>query len=59
MSYSSEKSDNLFQHASAADLCIIDVRTAAEVRAKSLPGAIHIPLQDIKSVLFMSVRATC
>ncbi len=47
MSYSSEKSDNLFQHASAADLCIIDVRTAAEVRAKSLPGAIHIPLQDI------------
>lgn len=47
MSYSSEPSANLFQHASVAELCIIDVRTAAEVRAKSLPGAIHIPLQDI------------
>jgi len=47
MSYSSEKPGSVFQHSSAAGLCIIDVRTAAEVRAKSLPGAIHIPLQEI------------
>ncbi len=30
-----------------ADLCILDVRTAAEVQAESLPNCIHIPLHDL------------
>lgn len=29
------------------DLCILDVRTAAEVQAESLPNCIHIPLHDL------------
>lgn len=31
----------------SADLCILDVRTAAEVKARSLPGCIHIPLHEL------------
>lgn len=31
----------------SADLCILDVRTAAEVKAKSLPGCLHIPLHEL------------
>ena len=29
------------------DLCIVDVRTTAEVQAESLPNCIHIPLHDL------------
>lgn len=29
------------------DLCILDVRTAAEVQAESLPNCLHIPLHDL------------
>lgn len=47
MSYSIEKPSNVFQQHRPEDLCIIDVRTAAEVRATSLPGALHLPLQEI------------
>jgi rhodanese-related sulfurtransferase len=47
MSYSIEKPSNVFQQQCPDDLCIIDVRTAAEVRATSLPGALHLPLQEV------------
>lgn len=30
-----------------ADLCILDVRTAAEVKAAGLPDCLHIPLHDL------------
>jgi len=30
-----------------ADTCILDVRTAAEVKAQSLPGCLHIPLHAL------------
>jgi len=30
-----------------ADTCIVDVRTAAEVKAASLPDSLHIPLHDL------------
>jgi len=30
-----------------ADLCILDVRTAAEVQAESLPNCLHIPLHEL------------
>lgn len=30
-----------------AELCILDVRTAAEVQAESLPNCLHIPLHDL------------
>jgi rhodanese-related sulfurtransferase len=30
-----------------ADMCILDVRTAAEVKAAGLPGSLHIPLHDL------------
>lgn len=30
-----------------ADICILDVRTAAEVKAASLPDCLHIPLHDL------------
>lgn len=30
-----------------ADTCILDVRTAAEVKASSLPGSLHIPLHEL------------
>jgi rhodanese-related sulfurtransferase len=29
------------------DICVLDVRTAAEVSAKSLPGCLHIPLHEL------------
>lgn len=47
MSYSIEKPGKVFQQQQPDALCIIDVRTAAEVRATSLPGALHLPLQEI------------
>lgn len=31
------------------DLCILDVRTAAEVQAESLPNCIHIPLHELSA----------
>ena len=31
----------------SADLCILDVRTAAEVQAAGLPGCLHIPLHEL------------
>ncbi len=30
-----------------ADMCILDVRTAAEVKAAGLPNCLHIPLHDL------------
>ncbi|OZY84492.1 hypothetical protein CBP51_14920 [Cellvibrio mixtus] len=30
-----------------ADICILDVRTAAEVKAASLPDCLHIPLHEL------------
>lgn len=30
-----------------ADICILDVRTAAEVKAAGLPDCLHIPLHDL------------
>jgi len=30
-----------------ADLCIVDVRTAAEVKAAGLPDCLHIPLHEL------------
>lgn len=30
-----------------ADLCVVDVRTAAEVQAESLPNCLHIPLHEL------------
>lgn len=30
-----------------ADMCILDVRTAAEVKASALPGCLHIPLHEL------------
>ena len=47
MSYSIEKPANVFIKKTPADLFIVDVRTAAEVKAKSLPSAIHLPLQNL------------
>lgn len=31
----------------SADLCILDVRTAAEVKASALPDCLHIPLHEL------------
>ncbi len=31
----------------SADTCIVDVRTAAEVKTASLPGCLHIPLHEL------------
>src|SRR6187402_2893966 len=31
------------------DFCILDVRTAAEVQAESLPNCIHIPLHELSA----------
>lgn len=31
----------------SADMCILDVRTAAEVKAAQLPGCLHIPLHEL------------
>ncbi|MBN45585.1 MULTISPECIES: rhodanese-like domain-containing protein [unclassified Methylophaga] len=45
MSYSIEKPETVFLNKTPDDICIIDVRTTAEVNAKSLPSAIHLPLQ--------------
>ena len=47
MSYSIEKPANVFIKNTPKDCFIVDVRTAAEVKAKSLPGAIHLPLQNL------------
>lgn len=47
MSYSIEKPANVFIKNTPTDCFIVDVRTAAEVKAKSLPGAIHLPLQSL------------
>ena len=30
-----------------ADMCILDVRTAAEIKAAHLPGCLHIPLHEL------------
>lgn len=30
-----------------ADMCILDVRTTAEVKASGLPGSLHIPLHEL------------
>lgn len=47
MSYSIEKPVNVFTKNTPADFFIVDVRTTAEVKAKALPGAIHLPLQNL------------
>lgn len=47
MSYTIENPVSIFQQNRPDALCIIDVRTAAEIRSKALQGAVHLPLQDI------------
>lgn len=47
MSYSIEKPETVFLSKTPADICIVDVRTSAEIKAKALPGAVHLPLQNI------------
>lgn len=37
----------LFNQQSPEQVCILDVRTAAEVKSESLPNAIHIPLHEL------------
>ncbi len=34
-------------HQKAANACILDVRTAAEVKAAALPNCLHIPLHEL------------
>lgn len=46
MSYSIEKPESVFVNKTPTDVFIVDVRTSAEVKAKALPGAIHLPLQS-------------
>lgn len=41
----------------SADVCILDVRTAAEVKAKSLPGSLHIPLHELTPERLQKVLA--
>lgn len=31
----------------SADMCVLDVRTAAEVKASALPNCLHIPLHEL------------
>lgn len=31
----------------STDMCVLDVRTAAEVKALNLPGSVHIPLHEL------------
>ncbi len=33
--------------ANSTDMCVLDVRTAAEVKALNLPGSLHIPLHEL------------
>ena len=48
MSYTIEKPETVFLSKTPANICIVDVRTTAEVKAKALPGAIHLPITDIQ-----------
>ncbi len=36
-----------FMASKTADTCILDVRTAAEVKSSHLPGSLHIPLHEL------------
>lgn len=36
-------------NSNTVDLCILDVRTAAEVQAESLPNCLHIPLHELSA----------
>ena len=38
------KASELFKQKSPEDLCLVDVRTAAEIRGEALPGIITMPL---------------
>ncbi|WP_168800112.1 rhodanese-like domain-containing protein [Methylophaga sp. SB9B] len=55
MSYSIEKPKTVFLSKTPADLCIVDVRTTAELKAKALPSAIHLPLQSFTTESFQQV----
>jgi rhodanese-related sulfurtransferase len=46
MSYQRISPNELIQR-NPAQCCILDVRTAAEVQAESLPGCLHIPLHEL------------
>lgn len=39
--------NELFKQNAPEDLCLVDVRTAAEVRSEALPGIITIPLDEL------------
>jgi len=41
-----------------ADTCILDVRTAAEVKASALPDSLHIPLHELTPERLQSEIAT-
>lgn len=47
MTYSIEKPSSVFITDTPTDLCVVDVRTNAEVKAKAFPGAIHLPLHNL------------
>jgi rhodanese-related sulfurtransferase len=47
MSHTSIHPANLFGDKNPEELCILDVRTAAEVQSEALPGCIHIPLHEL------------
>lgn len=36
-----------FTAARSLDTCVLDVRTAAEIKALNLPGSLHIPLHEL------------
>lgn len=39
------------------DLCIVDVRTAAEVHAASLPGCLYLPLHELTPARLLTLAA--
>lgn len=47
MSHTSVNASQLFSQKKPEELCILDVRTAAEVQSEALPGCIHIPLHEL------------
>lgn len=48
----------LMQHQDAK-LCILDVRTRAEVKSESLPGCLHIPLHELTPDELKNVLNSC
>lgn len=45
----------IFKQHAAEDLCLVDVRTAAEVRSEALPGIITMPLDELNAEKLQAV----